>query len=348
MAPVDRSTYTTQTLLGMLSEIKRPKRFLLELFFPREQTFTTEEVVFGKLLATRRLAPFVSPLVKGKPLPRAADQLSSYRPPYLKPKHVLTPDLMIKTMPGESLEGELSPEQRFDRIRLQCLQEEDDSITRREEWMASGALRTGVLAVSSPDGDHPPMAINFARPAGHTVALLTTARWGETGVSPYQNLRTWAGTVSAAAGVAPTVVVMDPLAAALLLADEEITRFLNIQNFRPNSNLNLMGELAVPDEAQFLGGFGGFQFWQYQSTYLNEDGTVGKFMPDYTVIMGSPSGAEGVRAYGAILDVDSLQAMSRFPKEWTEPDPSARFLMTQSAPLPLLAQSAATFCATVR
>ena len=48
---VDR--YPTQTLLGILSEIKRPKRFLLEKFFTREQTFTTEEVVFDKLLASR-------------------------------------------------------------------------------------------------------------------------------------------------------------------------------------------------------------------------------------------------------------------------------------------------------
>jgi len=43
-----------------------------------------------------------------------------------------------------------------------------------------------------------------------------------------------------------------------------------------------------------------------------------------------------------------MAAASRFPKEWTEDDPSAHFLMTQSAPLPLLARPEATFCATVR
>lgn len=346
MANLDRSTYSTQTLLGMLSEIKRPKRFLLEKFFTREQTFDTEQVIFGKLLGTRRLAPFVSPLVKGKPMPRASDQLSVYTPPYLKPKHILTAAIIIKTMPGESLDGEYSPEERFDRIRTQCLQEEDDAITRREEWMGAGLLQTGALSIIS--DDHPPMSINLARPAGHTVALLTTARWGETGVSPFQNLRSWAGTVTAASGVAPTEVVMDPLAAQLFLSDPYVTAMLNIKNYAPPSSLNLLGELAVPDEAQYLGSFGGFNFYQYQSTYHNDSGAVAKFMPDYTVILGSPGGAEGVRAYGAILDVDVLQPLARYPKEWVEPDPSARFLMTQSAPLPLLANSAATFCATVR
>src|SRR5687768_16522033 len=138
-------------------------------------------------------------------MPRAGEELKAFRPPYIKPKHALTPDLTIKTMPGESLQGSMSPKQRYDRIRTQMLQEQDDMITRREEWMASELLRTGTLTVTAED--HPPMTINLGRPSGHTVALTTTARWGETDVSPFQNLRTWAGTVSNAAGVAPTEVI---------------------------------------------------------------------------------------------------------------------------------------------
>ena len=268
--------YSTQTLLGILSDIKRPKRFLLEKFFPREQTFATEEVVFDKLLASRRLAPFVSPLVKGKPMPRAGEALTSFRPPYLKPKHVLTPDLAITTMPGESLQGDMTPAQRIDRIRAQLLIEQDDMITRREEWMASALLRTGIMTVVAED--HPPMAINLGRPAGHTVALTSTARWGETGVSPFQNLRTWGGVVAAAAGAAPTEVVMDPLAASLLLADPFLIANLQIYHQPPRS-IDLLGSLAVPDEAQYLGSIGGFNFYQYQSTYLNADGTVGSTCP---------------------------------------------------------------------
>lgn len=336
--------YATQTLLGILSNIKRPKRFLLEKFFTREQTFTTEEVLFDKLAQNKRLAPFVSPFVKGKPMPRAGESLTAYKPPYLKPKHVLTPDIAIKTMPGESLEGDMSPQQRMDRIRAQMLQDQDDQITRREEWMASELLRLGTLTVTAED--HPPMTINLGRPGGHTIALTLAARWGESGVSPFDNLRTWAGTVAAASGVAPSEVICDPLAASLLLKDP--TLIANMQIFhQPNRNLDLLGQLAVPDEAQYLGSIGGFNYWQYQSTYLNANGTVGKIMPDYTCILGSPGGAGGIRTYGAILD-KTIQAASRFPKEWDEEDPAVRFLMTQSAPLPLLGYPEATFCATVR
>jgi hypothetical protein len=116
---------------------------------------------------------------------------------------------------------------------------------------------------------------------------------------------------------------------------------------QPNRSIDLLGQLAVPDEAQYLGSLGGFNFYQYSSTYWNADGTVGKFMPDYTVILGSPGGAQGIRCYGAILDKE-IRAASRYPKEWDEEDPAARFLMTQSAPLPLLGWPEATMCATVR
>lgn len=336
----------TATLLGILSNIKRPKRFLLETFFTREQTFTTEEVYFDKITGTRRLAPFVSPLVKGKPLPRGGDTLVSFKPPYLKPKHALTPGMAIRTLPGEIIQGDLSPSQRLARIRAQLLQDQDDAIVRREEWMASQLLRTGTLTVTAED--HPPMVINLGRPAGHTVQLLTTDRWGEAGVSPFKNLRTWATTVANASGVAPTRVIMDPLAANLFLADAYVQSMLNIQNYVPPNTIKLIGELAIPDEAQFLGAFGGFEYYQYQSTYWDADGTVRQFMPAYTVIMGSVSGAEGVRAYGAIHEVSNMVAASRYPKEWEEEDPSILWLMTQSAPLPLLGLPEATFCATVR
>ena len=70
-------------------------------------------------------------------------------------------------------------------------------------------------------------------------------------------------------------------------------------------------------------------------------------MPDHTVIMGS-AGIEGHACYGAIMDLESLQAVERFPKMWEEKDPSVAMLMTQSAPLPVPARVEASFCATVR
>ena len=51
--------------------------------------------------------------------------------------------------------------------------------------------------------------------------------------------------------------------------------------------------------------------------------------------------------YGAIQDLESLQAEERFPKMWEEKDPSVAMAMTQSAPLPVPARIEASAFATV-
>ena len=43
---------------------------------------------------------------------------------------------------------------------------------------------------------------------------------------------------------------------------------------------------------------------------------------------------EGIQAFGAILDsAANLEVADVFSKMWDQPDPSARFIMSQSAPL---------------
>ena len=55
--------------------------------------------------------------------------------------------------------------------------------------MASEVLRTGKETVTG-EG-YPTVVVNFSRDAALTVALLSTARWGETGVVPLDDLESW-------------------------------------------------------------------------------------------------------------------------------------------------------------
>ena len=339
--------YTTRTYLGMLAGIKRPKRFLLELFFPREQVFLTKEVVFEKVKATRRLAPFVSPTVAGKPQPGRGFVQATFSPPYLKPKNAIDPTMTLKRRAGESLSGDLQPIERREAIRLELLEDQDDQITRREEWMAAQLLLAGVMLVVAED--HPPMAVNLQRNPLNTIVLTGTLRWGEPGVSAFKFLQGLAPQIATRSGFAPRTVVLDPLAAGLLLQDDLLVKLATAPTPPTGLALQILGNLADDqDEAVYLGTAGGFQFWQYQSQYTDSDGTVRNMMPDYTVIMGSPSGGEGIRLYGAILDDEVLEALPRFPKEWVQNDPSVRYLMTQSAPLPVIPNADATVAITVR
>lgn len=339
--------FSTTKLLGVLAALDRPRRVLLDIFFPTEFTSDTEEIAFDKVNKARRLAPFVSPYVAGKAQRSRGATVTTFKPAYVKPKNVITPAETLKRRPGESLNGDLSPEERRNRIIVQTLQDQDDQISRREEWMAAQALLTGKVIVQGED--YPKQVVDYNRPAGHTITLAGGDRWGQAGVKPLATLRSWATTVSNASGFNPRQVIMDPLAAEVFLADTEVQTILDNRR-QTGGSMQLAGAVtgAQGEEVVLLGDVGQFTFWQYQQVYTNDAGATQKMMPDNTVIMGSPAGLEGIRGYGAILDHKALRAMSRFPKMWEENDPSVENLMTQSAPLPIMSRPEATLAVTVK
>lgn len=349
MAALDNtSVYSTAFLLGAYGVIDRVNPFLYNLAFGMEQIFETEEVYFDKVERARRLAPLVHPGDVGQAERLRGFNAASLVPGYVKPKHVIEPNRMLRRRPGERLLGEMSPAERRDAIILDTLKIQDDQIARREEYMACQLIQTGGLTLSGPNYPQR-VAVDLQRNAAHTVALTSGARWGETGIDALDNLRTWAATVQKNSGFHPSVVVMDPLSANLLIKSPGIQQIMN--SFRQTvGNIDLGGVVVggVGREAKYLGDTGEFQFWVYQQYYTDDQGNVTQFMPDYTVMMLDPIGAQGTRLYGAIQDIRVLKALPRFPKNWISEDPSAEYLMTQSAPLPVLGWVDATFCATVR
>ena len=67
------------------------------------------------------------------------------------------------------------------------------------------------------------------------------------------------------------------------------------------------------------------------------------------VLLGSRSGIEGVRCYGAIKDEQAgFQANRYFPKSWLENDPAVRWMLLQSAPLVVPYRPNASMCVTVK
>ena len=75
--------------------------------------------------------------------------------------------------------------------------------------------------------------------------------------------------------------------------------------------------------------------WWRKTSYVAEDGTEKRYLPDGTLVPGNTA-ADGIRCYGAIQDAQALSegvvASSRYPKHWlTVGIPPVNLLMTQSA-----------------
>ncbi|MEL6218597.1 MAG: major capsid protein [Pseudomonadota bacterium] len=344
-------TYTTRTLLGVLDGLDRPQLFLLDTFFPELALFDTETVEFDKLDRALGLAPFCSPLVKGTAQLAKGYTTDTFTPAYVKPKNELDPTRPLRRRPGERFGGGMSASARRDAALTDLIEEQRRKILRRKEWMASSVLRTGAVTVSG-EG-FPTTSVSFGRNAAHTIALLTSARWGESGVSPLENIESWADTVATNSGAAATVVVLDPKAWGLIRSSEPNLDKVLDYRFARSTEVDLGPQARGQNRwATYVGSIGRFDFWVYSQPFVDEQGNAGNMMPDYTVILAAPgveAGVAGYQAHGAIRDPRAgYQAEEIYPKMWIEDDPATEWVMSQSAPLVVPARPNATFCATVR
>ncbi|MEM1046478.1 MAG: major capsid protein [Pseudomonadota bacterium] len=328
--------YSTTRLIQARKPLDMPTAFIRDRFFGGGSPilFETDEIAFDKLKMRRKLAPFVSPTVPGRARKPRGRQVETFVPAYVKPKHEISPEENFVRSLGEEFNGDRSPEIRYAENVVQRLSDQEWEITRTEEWMCCQAWRTGAIVV---DGeDYETQTIDYSRDSSLTNQLATTARWGEAGVKPLNDLRLWAKNISTIAGGNVTDVVMGPEATAIFQADADVREILD--NRRQAGGQVQMGPIVTGGQdmvAQYIGFIGQFDFWQYSQKFEDEAGNLVDFWPEYGVGLVAPGQFDGMMAYGAIKDNRALRAMRRFPKMWEQDDPSADFLMTQSAPLPV-------------
>jgi len=338
--------YTTIAMLKVLRSLRAgAPRFLLNMFFPLATYADTEKIMFDVEIDDVEVAPFVSPLAAGRIGNDTGYETRMFAPAYIKPLHDLKPDEIQRRLAGEEPNGSLAAGTREQAILGAKLLRQMTMILRRKEVMAAEVLRTGKCVVEGPD--HPRVQVDFQRHGDLTLALSGGARWGETGVSPYDDVSEWIDLVGAKSGAAVNVVVMDGKAWALFEADPKLEKRMD-RTLGQTATLELGFKAGLPGTPVFKGRIGMVEFYTYNDTYT-EAGTSKTLLPDHTVILGATGAMEGTQAHGAILDPRAgYQSLEMFPKSWIEENPGRRVLMTQSAPLVYPRRPNAAMCVTVR
>lgn len=321
---------TTVHLLGVYKVLNPLDTFFLNLFFPSVVTSATKEIAFDKLVEDMELAAFVSPMVAGKVQKKDGGLHKTFEPAYVKPIDSVEPGMLLTRRPGEAIGGNLTPAQRRGAAIVELMQRQDNRITRREEWMAVQAVLTGKITASMEGkGD---FEIDYGRASANTITLSGAAQWTalskDTSAQPLEDLESWAELATGSIDVC----VMDKKAWGEFRQFKAVKELLDTR--RGSSSVAELGP-NTKKEAAWVGRIGTLDFYVYKGKY-KEAGTSKNMLPDYTVVLGS-TGYEGIRAYGAIQDVEAnaegVVAATRYPKNWPEKNPSVEYLMTQSAPL---------------
>jgi hypothetical protein len=333
---IERQIYETSTLLGVVAKVEPPSDYWLNLCFPGTITFTDEWIDFGQIEGHRKIAPLVVPTAQGKPIYSQAERSSRVKPAYLKPKDPVSDSRMIRRQAGlgELLQQRpLTPAQRYAAIIADIQLQHRDSILRRWEWMAAQAILNGAVVLE--DDGYPRAVVDFERDPSLTIVLGAGARWGEAGVSILDSVEGFRKLVRDAKFGGPTNrLTIGSDVWEIMRRDPEIRDLLKAE-FRPNNNgLNLNLGIREGLEVEYVGTLSGtLQVYVYSDYYQDKTGATVPFMDPRDIVLTGPN-VQGVKAFGAILDKKAgFQALPIFPKMWDSEDPSATFIMTQSAPL---------------
>ena len=316
----------------------------LEVFYPNSHMSDQEEIMFDQIDATREIAPFMLPNLPGRPIYQGVgEKIKSFKPAYTKPKDAVRPSQALKKQPGE-LAGRLAlqtPEARYNAKVIEITNYHRSAINRLWEYMGARAVIDGAITINyAVDAGSPAQSVNidFGRDAGHTITKGGGAKWGDPGVSAWDDIQEWYDLAAAAEfGAAPTDIYMGATAYKAFMADADVQKKLD-KDVKGVDSIILNQGLITKDPLNpftLVGMFGAVRVWLVSGigNTFKSNGTTVDILKANEVLLASRA-VDGVKAFGAILDEDAdLQAVDIFSKMWKQDDPSARFIMSQSAPL---------------
>lgn len=340
--------YSTLVMAGVIDQLQKenPWWFLETFFGAAPQLSTEQNIVIDIKKGSQPLAPFVSPDQPGAALPGLASETAIFAPAYVKPRDALIPKQMFVRQPGEAIGGSLSPLQRSAALLRETLAAHEAAIRRRVQHMAVDMWLDGRVTVT---GDkYPAKIVDFRRDAALTKALTGGDRWGQSGVSPVDDVTEWCELAGEKGGAAPSHVIMTGDAWKLYEADPKFEKLLS-RDLGQTTAAALKAPVGVPGAPMLkYVSSDGRSFWVWNDTYADAAGTMHKLLPPYTVLIVAANAAAGRRAYGAIHDeAAGLQPYEVFSKSWVENDPSYRIVLSQSAPLVYFGRPDCSFAATV-
>ncbi|WP_028551750.1 major capsid protein [Paenibacillus sp. UNC451MF] len=335
--PNEISIYEPRTLLKAVKQMPSASTFLKSTFFGgKPNTFVTEAVDVDYKKGRRKMAPFVSPRLAGQVLDREGIVTQTYKPPMVKPKKILTVgDLQLRTM-GEHIYSGKSPDERAIELLAEDLLELEETITRREEWMAAQVMFTGKVDMIG-EGVDQTLDFNFT----NKLILSGTEKWTDPNSDPIKTLATLRLSVIQKSGLTADMAI---------LASDVVPDFINhplVMKLYDNKGMNIgkIDPKLLPNGVTYLGTVvtTGMDLYSYDEWYLDDDtdpdNPEEKPMVPNGYILVASSRAQSSMCYGAVTlakgETFVTYEGARIPDSWMQKDPAARFVQINSRPLPV-------------
>jgi hypothetical protein len=308
------------------------------MFFKRRLPVTGSKVDVDFFKGKRRIAPFVNPKSQAKPIEKIGYKTNTFETPLLKPKDVTTVEDISVRIPGENVYGGLTKEERAVYLLSEKLQEFNDMNLRREEWMASRAMLTGIIPVIGE-------GVNYTIDFGFTnkKTLTGTDKWDSNG-DPLEDIDEWVLICQQNGYHTPDICLMEQKVynafmkrIIALKYTEQISQNLNVIQLNPlqlSENVIYGGKIIKYNIDIYIYNEWFIDDWTDPANPIEQP-----IVPAGTVMLASTR-AKAVIYYGEITITDASAPNGfrsiigeRAAQTWIEEDPASRFLALHSRPL---------------
>lgn len=324
------------SLTPMVNEIKSPNSFVLNLLFGTREVKMTEKIELSVIVGGREVAPFVRKHNEAVFVSGYGEAFQTIEPPNIRMKRVIQPfKVMNERRPGTVIFPKAGEQlSAMERYMGQQGQRLADLATNAEEWLACMVIR-GQITYQVTDQEN--YVITVPRPAANVTAAPIP--WDDPDPSLpriQKDFLTAKKIISDAVGLQPTDCIMGETAGFAfldVLSQQDILNMLHFQAGDVTANSNFRQDGAI-----YLGLFCNVRCWMYPRTVSLNGTSVPLIRADYAEFVCADAAAENVVYYAPIDDDDALEggnfAVQRFSKSWKTPDPSQRFMLLASRPLP--------------
>lgn len=352
----------THTQLGwayqtsFLNNVKPKATFLTQLVFGgRETILPTESVELAYREGERYLAPFVEVNAEALPVGGRSTTFANVSTPNIRIKRSMEAfQAFLRRQPGTNVfidnGGPVTA------ARTQAINDDllymSDLIDNRLEWMVGQLISStndGKMVLAYEVQQNANWRIEIPRATDVDITLTSTARWNDSAPDLMADFLLVKRLLSKHVDSAPTVCVMDSLAATALLkaikADAGWREMFQAASNISTGDLNLQAQFGE-NGAIYHGRFMGIPLWEYGRQYVDDAGATRYFLGGGTteaglaIFMAQGALNDSTVYYGAIPDHDAFDSgvafTKRFGKSWKTKDPSSYTQLTQTRPLPFI------------
>lgn len=329
--------FETRTLLEAVNsdELETQPRFIIDNFWGPVKTIFTKHADWEISNSKRKLSRFRGSGAQANIVKHREKNVKTVQLPYIREKTPLSAPELFRNA-GIVLGGTFQDSGAYiDRARNESLNEDltmlRERVEEREEWMACQLLTSpGVVSY---EDEEVAWTVDMQIPAELNVTLAGTDMWTDAASDVISDLEVMNTLASKHTGVGITDWIMGTDISPVLRNNEKLLKQLDNNNFRVGSitvdfQNNLVGTLA-----------NGVRFWKYSRDYTDENGVTQQMWPaDVMVGLTSSFKRNSQRLFGVVEEVEETFAGELFSKSWVDNDPSVRWLLVSSRPLPIIKQ----------